>query len=43
MDVFEKRNVRKWGLKNYYGDYCWWCVRAISVRYGHMNIKAFNK
>lgn len=43
MDVFEKRNVRKWGLKNYYGDYCWWCVRANSVRYGHLNIKAFNK
>lgn len=43
MDKHEKRTTRKWGLKNFWGDYCWWCTRTISTRYAHLGNSAFSK
>lgn len=43
LDLMEKRKVRKWGQPHFYGEHCWWCTRAISIRYAYLSGNAFAK
>lgn len=43
MDRHEKRSTRKWGLSNFWGDYCWWCTRTMATRYAHQSSGSFGR
>lgn len=43
LDISERRTHRKWGLKQFWGDVCWWCQRAQSIRYAHLSTAGFLK
>lgn len=43
IDVSERRSHRKWALRLYWGDLCWWCSMAVRVRWAHLAINQFGK
>lgn len=35
LDRKEGRDLRKWGLRQYWGELCWWCSRMAIVKFAH--------